>query len=317
MEVDPAWLEIDYYDVLGVSRAAEPSEIASAYRRLARDLHPDTNPDPAAEDRFKELTAAYDVLGDPVRRAVYDRARRRVDRAVRPRPGGGYTIRVDHVEDRGTAPGSSAARTRRVRVDDRSGRRADRPTRPPGRSRPDAPERAELTVPFVEAVRGTTAAVSVPGRGTVTVRVPPGVEDGQTIPVPGEHGNSPGDTPVADLVVTVHVETHHVFSRRGDDLTVTVPITVTEAIRGADVTVPTIENRPITVRIPPGTPSGRTLRIRGRGVPTPTGRGDLLITVQIHAPADLDDDHGRLIDQLAQREDPTSLRAHLEETEGR
>lgn len=317
MEVDPAWLEIDYYETLGVSRTAKPSEITRAYRRLARDLHPDTNPDPAAEDRFKQLTAAYDVLSDPARRAAYDRARRQVGRGARPRPGGGYTIRVDHVADRGTEPGPAAGRTRRIRVDDRTGPSSNRRTRSPGRSRPGTPVRAELSLPFVEAIQGTTAAVSVPGRDTVTVRVPPGAEDGQTIRIPGEHNPDPDGSPGPDLLVTVHVEAHHLFSRRGDDLTITIPITVTEAIRGAEVTVPTLENRPVTVRIPAGTPSGRTLRIPGRGVPTPTGPGDLLVTVQIHAPTDLDDDHGQLIDQLAQREDPTALRAHLEVTERR
>lgn len=308
MEVDPAWLETDYYETLGVSHTAEPAEITRAYRGLARDLHPDTNPDPAATDRFKELTAAYDVLSDPRRRVAYDRARRRVDRGVRPRPGGGYTVRVDHVEGRGADPGSGGSRTRRVRVEDRSGRR----TSPRRSSRPGAAVRAEVRLPFVEAVQGTTAAVSVPGRGAVTVRVPPGVEDGQTLRVPGEHNPDPGGGAGPDLMVTVHVEAHRLFSRRGDDLLMTIPIALTEAIRGAEVIVPTVENRPVTVRIPPGTPSGRTLRIPGRGAPTATGRGDLLVTVQIHVPTHLDEDQRELIDQLARWEDPAELRAHLE-----
>ncbi|MDY7104651.1 MAG: DnaJ C-terminal domain-containing protein [Actinomycetota bacterium] len=307
MEVDPAWLETDYYETLGVSPVAEPGEITRAYRRRARHLHPDASSDPAAADRFAELTAAYEVLSDPDRRVAYDQTRRQVDRGVRRRPGGGYTIRVDHVEGRETDPASAGSRTRRVRVRDRSGSSTRRI--PP--SRPGAAARAEVKLPFADAVRGTTAAVSVPGRGTVTVPVPPGVEDGQTLRVPVSPHSDPngaGD----DLVVTVHVEDDQHFSRRGDDLTLTVPITVTEAIRGTKVTVPTIENRPVTVRIPPGTPSGRTLRIPGRGVPTATRRGDLLITVQIHVPTDLDEGHNQLIDELARWEDPTGLRAHLE-----
>lgn len=235
VEIDPAWLETDFYEVLGVGSDADGVEITRAYRRLARDLHPDANPDPAAEDRFKALTAAYHVLRDPPTRAAYDRAR---GRRLRRRAGGGYSIPVDHVDAR-RGPGAGSA-GRREPSDDlgRSGSRSRA-----ARQQPD-------------------------------VRAP--------------------------------------FGRRDDDLTLTVPVTFAEAARGADIEVPTLEGEPVTVRLPPGTPSGRVLRVRGRGRQAARGgRGDLLITVVIHVPADLTERQRALLDQLAETEDPRALRAHL------
>lgn len=312
MDIDPAWLETDYYEALGVSPDADKTEITKAYRRLARQLHPDTNADPAAEDRFKAVAAAYEVLGDPEKRAAYDQARALATSGARRRPGGGYTIRVDNVDDLGDLGGFGFGGPGSV-FDDVFGFTAG-----PGRSgrshrpRKGADTRAELTLPFVEAVEGTTRTVTVPGHGDTTVRVPAGVDDGQTISIPGRGQPGAGGGPAGDLLVTVHVEPHHFFGRVGDDLTLTVPVTFAEAARGADVTVPTLHGEPVTVRIPPGTPPGRTLRVRDRGVPARRGgRGDLLVTVQVDVPRHLTARQRELIDELATFDDPHGLRAQL------
>ena len=310
MDIDPAWLETDFYATLGVAPDATKADITKAYRRLARELHPDTNPDPAAEDRFKTVSAAYEVLGDPDRRAAYDQARQLSAAGARRRSGGGYTIRVDNLDDLGDfgfGPGGSGGSV----FDDLLGFG----TRPTGtrrtRARRGADVRAELALPFADAVNGTTRTVTVPGRAPVTVRVPAGVDDGQTIRVPGTGRPGTGSGPAGDLLVTVHVEPHQVFGRDGANLTLTVPISYAEATLGADVTVPTLAGEPVTVRIPPGTPSGRVLRVRGRGVPSPEGPGDLLVTVHVQVPATLDDRQRELIRELGRYDDP-DRRAHLE-----
>lgn len=314
MDFDPGWLDQDLYATLGVAPDASKPEITKAYRRLARDLHPDTNADPAAEDRFKAVSIAYDVLRDADRRAAYDQARRLSTSRPRRRSGGGYTIRVENLDD---ISGSGDARRSGVRTraggslfDDlfdpaaRTGTARARPRR-------GADARAELTLPFADAVGGTTRTVTAPGHGPVVVRIPPGVDDGQTIRVPGKGRPGPGGGPPGDLLVTVHVAQDPVFARQGQDLTVTVPVSYREAVLGADVTVPTIHHGPVTVRIPPGTPGGRVLRVRGRGVPSPGGAGDLLVTIQVEVPTSLDDRQRELIGELARYDDP-DRRAHLE-----
>lgn len=311
MDIDPAWLETDFYATLGVAPEATKADITRAYRRLARGLHPDANADPAAEDRFKTVSAAYGVLGDPDKRAAYDQARQLARSGTRRRPGGGYTIRVDNLDDR-RGFGFDAGPSHGSVFDDLLGS-GSRPTgtrRTRARRGPDV--RAELGLAFADAVTGTTRTVTVPGRDPVTVRIPPGVDDGQAIRVPGTGRPGNGGGPAGDLLVTVHVEPHHLFGRLGRDLTITVPITYAEAVRGTTVAVPTLDGQPVTVRIPPGTPPGRTLRVRGRGVPTRSGgRGDLLVTVQVDVPRHLSDRQRELIGELAATDDAAALRAHL------
>lgn len=309
MEIDPGWIDTDFYATLGLSRDATKADITKAYRRLARELHPDTNHDPAAEARFKDLSAAYEVLGDPQKRAAYDQARRLSASGARRRPGGGYTIRVEHVDPvedvldvgRGAGVGSVA--------DDvfRFGARRSGPRRPAPRRGADV--HAEIGLPFAEAVTGTASTVWVAGGGAVTVRIPAGVEDGQTIRVPGKGRAGSGGGPAGDLLVTVHVEPHEIFGRDGPNLTLTVPVSYAEAALGADVSVPTLGGPPVTVRIPPGTPSGRVLRVRGRGIPS--AGGDLLVTVHVEVPATLDARQRELIRELARYDDP-DRRAHLQ-----
>lgn len=313
MDFDAGWGDQDLYATLGVDPDASTAEITKAYRRLARELHPDTNPSAAAEERFKAASRAYDVLRDADRRAAYDQALRTASRARR-RQGGGYTIRVQNLDDSRRAADAQHARVRTRAsgglFDDLfHSARGGRTARPhPGWG---ADIRAELSLPFTDAVIGTTRTVAVPGHGPVTVQVPPGVEDGQTVRVPGMgRPNSGGGAP-GDLLVTVHVDPDPVFGRQGQDLTITVPVSYREAALGADVTVPTIQHGPVTIRIPPGTPSGQVLRVRGRGLPARDGTGDLLVTVQVDVPTSLDDRQRELIGELARYDDP-DRRAHLE-----
>jgi len=320
MEIDPAWLDTDFYEVLGVAPDASKADITKAYRRLARELHPDRNPDdPAAEERFKTVGAAYEVLGDPERRAAYDQARTMATSGARRGPGGSYTIRVENLDDLGDFAdlggfGFSGAGPAGSVFDDIFGFGGGRAGSHRRRAQPrkGTDTRAELTLPFAEAVEGTTRTVSVPGHGEVTVRIPAGVDEGQSIRVPGKGGPGRNGGPAGDLLVTVHVEPHHLFGRLGHNLTLTVPVSFAEAVRGTTVTVPTLDGQPVTVRIPAGTPPGRTLRVRGRGVPKRAGgRGDLLVTVQVDVPRHLTDRQRQLIDDLAATDDTTALRAHL------
>ena len=274
------WLDTDFYAVLGLAEDASASEITKAYRRLARDLHPDARPgDAAAEARFKEVAAAYDVLGDPNRRAGYDEMRRLARAGVTVGSGarssrGPYRVRVQR---RGGAAGD-------IDMDDRFG---DIFGTGSGHPRHNVPRRADVELSLEQAVFGTTTTAADGTR----VRIPAGVEDGQIIQA---------STPNGDLRVRVHVRRHPRFQRRGHDLAVTVHVTYPEAVLGAEVKVPTLDGAPVTVRVPPGTPSGRTFRVRGHGVPTGHGRrGDLLATVQIAVPRRVDGEELRLVEALA------------------
>lgn len=348
------WFEKDYYKVLGVSQTASDKEITRAYRKLAKQNHPDANPgDVGAENRFKEVSAAYDVLGDPAKRKEYDEVRRMgpvggLFGSDGPRGGAPFTnVRIDDLGDLfgglfGRGPrGGRTARTGPGRGEDLE---------------------AELHLSFVEAVRGVTTTVNVTsdvacstcngtgaapgtspvicsvcgGRGVrdenqgffsfsqpcracggtgmrietpcptcrgsglerrprqVRVRVPAGVADGQRIRLKARGGLGINGGPPGDLYVVVRVAPHELFGRKGKDLTLTVPITFAEAALGATVTVPTLEN-PVSVKIPPGTRSGRTFRVRGHGA----AGGDLLVTVEVAVPKTLSDDERVAIEKLA------------------
>jgi len=280
------WFEKDYYATLGVPKSASEKEITRAYRKLAKQDHPDANPgDTAAEERFKEASAAYDVLGDAEKRKEYDEVREMVAAGVAGpgfgRPGygpgfeGGRTIFVDDLDDVGGLGdlfGGLFGGSRRGR--------ANVPF--PG---PDL--ETELSLDFMEAVHGVMKELSFEGR-TVKVRIPPGVRDGQRIRVKGKGGPGVNGGPPGDLYVVVRVRPHPIFGRKGDDdLTVTVPITFVEAALGGQARVPTL-SEPVTVKIPPGTQSGKTVRVRGRGIEKTKGApGDLLVTFEVAVPQNL------------------------------
>lgn len=311
MAVRAEWLEKDYYEVLGVPPTATEKELDRAYRKLARELHPDANPDdPEAGERFKEVTAAYDVLGDAERRKEYDEARRLQASGFRPGPGfggpgfggpgdggpGGFTFRF-------TEGGADGGFDLGDLLGDLFGGGGPASHEPRARRGRDLV--AGLTLGFEEAVRGTTRTVTLAddagGRErTVRARVPAGVEDGQTIRLPGRGEPGRNGGPAGDLLLRVRVEPHARFGRQGRDLTLTLPVSFPEAALGAEVTVPTLDG-PVTLRVPAGTPSGRTFRVRGRGVPAVAGgrAGDLLVTVEVAVPPALTPEQRRAVEALA------------------
>ncbi len=378
------WFEKDYYKALGVSENASEAEIRRAYRKLAKQHHPDAHP--GSEERFKEISAAYEVLSDKAKRKEYDEVRRlgAMSGAFRGRGPGGphgpgsagrggttFTFTGDDLGDilgglfgrfRGGGPSAGPA----------AGRTATG-ARP---QRGDDLE-AELHLSFTDAINGVTTTVNVTsevtcrtchgsgaapgtspvvcpqcggrgvlddnqglfsfsrtcprcgGRGMVVerpcptcqgrgmevrprqvkVRVPPGVDDGQRIRLKGRGSPGRDDGPPGDLFVVVRVEPHPLFARRGRDLTITVPVTFAEAALGAEIKVPTLDE-PVVVRVPPGTPSERTFRVRGRGVNTGKGVGDLLVTVEVAVPKHLTATEREAVEALAaaSKENP---RAHL------
>jgi molecular chaperone DnaJ len=355
------WYEKDYYKVLGVAETATAKEITRAYRKLAKEHHPDANP--GSEDRFKEISAAYDVLGDEERRKEYDEVRRLGPVgggfAGPGGPGGfgGGTFRTDDLGDLGDLFGGLFGGGRRRRQ------------RGPQRG---ADLEAGLHLSFADAVKGVTTAVNLPsdvrcstckgsgaapgttltacgrcggsgqlndnqgpfslssicpdcaGRGTrietpcpnchgsgkehstrsVKVRIPPGVEDGQRIRVKGRGAPGEGTAPAGDLYVVVHVVHDARFGRRGRNLTTVITLSFAEAALGTQVSVPTLDE-PVTVKVPAGTQPGTQLRVRGRGVPSGSGKkattpGDLLVKVEVAVPKEMTEAQRAAVEAFAE-----------------
>ncbi|QGQ20491.1 DnaJ domain-containing protein [Cellulomonas sp. JZ18] len=297
------WLEKDFYAVLGVPKDADAAAIKKAYRKLARQLHPDQNPgDAAAEARFKDIGEAYAVLSDPEQRQQYDQLRAMAGgarfRAGAGGPGGpGGAAGFEDLFG-GMFGGGANGPAGRVRYSTGGaggggfedilgglfgGGAGGFGARGP---QPGVELTATTTLPFRTAAEGSTISLDVEGR-VVNARIPAGVRDGQKIRLRGK--GRPGDpgAPAGDLVITVHVEPHPVFSLEGDNLRVTVPVAFDEAALGATIDVPTLDGSSVRVKIPAGTPSGRTLRVKGRGITTSRGTGDLLVTVQVVVPQKL------------------------------
>lgn len=292
----------DYYEVLGVARNASEADIKKAYRKLARQHHPDRNPgDKQAEARFKEVQEAYDVLNDKTKRAQYDRfgfagPGMGGQGPFRAEGGpGGFEfqgINPDDLESilgaMGGAGGFSEIFGRRAR-----GRGRGRAAPPP------QSVEAEVAIPFTTAALGGTVSLNVDGR-TIDVRVPAGVEEGKKLRLGGQ---GPGG---GDLLVRIKIEPHPYFRREGNNLVLDVPVSVSEAILGAKVDVPTLDGTHLTVKVPPGTSSGARLRLRGKGI----AGGDQFIEIKIVVPK-INDDRGReLIEELA-RLHPQNPRANL------
>ncbi len=349
------FIEKDYYKALGVSKGASAEEIKKSYRKLARKHHPDANKgDAASEERFKEISEAYNVLSDEKRRKEYDEARSLFGGGIRTPGGAGGQFGGFDLGDIFGSSGSGG------RLGDLlGGVFGSRPTTQQARPRRGADVETEVSLTFSDAIDGSTVSLrltdegpckacmgtgakagTVPkvcpscegtgqesrdlgsfafsepcstcrGRGlvvenpcptcsgsgramsarTIQARIPAGVADGQRIKLkgkgaPGERGGPPGD-----LYVRVHVTGHPVFGRSGQNLTVTVPVTFTEATLGAEIKVPSHRGMPVNVRIPPGTPNGRTFRVRGKGVRRTDGSwGDLLVKVEVQVPASLTED---------------------------
>ena len=367
MAAQREWFEKDYYAVLGVEPGASEKELSRAYKKLAKQHHPDANAgNPAAEERFKEVNAAYDLLGDAEKRKEYDDVRRMVASGVGPggfAPGGygagGQSFQFDF--DGGGGLGDILGNLFGNR-----GRGGRRPAHAPQRGQD---LETELHLSFEDAVRGVTSTVRfradavchtchgsgaapgtspetcpqchgtgsiavdqgpfsfsqvcptcggrgqvIPdpcptchGRGVeardreVKVRVPAGVNDRQRIRVKGRGAAGTNGGPAGDLYVVVHVAPHALFGRSGKDLTVRLPVTFAEAALGADVKVPTLAGQ-VTMRVPPGTPAGKVMRVRGQGVPADTASktgGDLLVTLDVVVPTQLDERQREAVEAFA------------------
>lgn len=297
------WFEKDFYATLGVPKNADAAAIKKAYRKLARTLHPDQNPDDAtAEAKFKEVGEAYAVLSDPEQRQQYDAIRAMAGGGARFSAGPGGAGGGAGFEDLfgGLFGPDAGGAGPRVRYSTTGGGGFEdilgglfggagggfRGARGPQRGQDIE---ATTTLPFRQAVDGSTVSLVVEGR-TVNARIPPGVRDGQRIRLRGKGRPGEGGGPAGDLVIAVHVEPHPAFSLDGRDLRVTVPVTFAEATLGAQIDVPTLDGATVRVKVPAGTPSGRTLRVKGRGVKSAQGIGDLLVTVQVVVPQRLSDD---------------------------
>ncbi len=311
----------DLYKVLGVARDADDATLRKTYRKLARQFHPDLNPsDPDAERRFKETSEAYAVLSDPDKRRNYDEfgeisldAGFDAEAAREAREA--FGARFGHPRAGGSGEEFSFGGLDELfeQIFSRTGRARDRARRR------GAHLEAEITLDFLDAARGgkhriTLARPAADGsvkQQVLSVQIPPGVADGGRIRLAGKGAKSPSGGKAGDLYLTVRVRPHRVFRREGRDVHLEVPISVHEAVAGAQVEVPTLDGR-ATVRVPPATDGGRKLRLRGKGIPDPAGgaAGDLIVTVQIRVPRDLDD---AAVDQLASlsKLDPRDLRKDL------
>jgi molecular chaperone DnaJ len=376
------WIEKDFYKVLGVSKTAEADEIKKAYRKLARQYHPDSNSgDAKAEARFKEISEAYDVLGDAKKRKEYDEARRLFGGGGFRMPGGsgsggGFSFDVGDLFNRGGAAGGGG-------LGDILGGVFGGGTRTTTTQRPRRGQdiESEATIEFAEAVKGVTVGLrmtsdepcktchgtgakygTVPkvclkcegtgmqtsvqggvfamtepcteckgrglvvdqpcetchgsGRGqssrTMQVRIPAGVQDGQRIRLKGKGAVGERGGPSGDLYVTVHVKPHRIFGRQGEHLTLTVPVTFTEAALGAEIKVPTLDGMPVTVRIPQGTANGAKLRVRGKGSVRRDGtRGDLLLTIAVQVPHELTDEQRAKLQEYSSAAAQPDPRAEL------
>ncbi len=287
--------ERDLYDVLGVSRSATTDDIKKAYRRLAKKYHPDLNPgNKPAEEKFKEVTAAFEVLSDPKRRALYDEfgpdslrsgfdekkaeAYRQWKRQGA--SGGGVPFDLgdfERVEVGGFGPFDFGSI-----FGDLFGRARGRGGVAP--ATPGADASAEIEVDLRQAVLGGEREIRVDGR-TLRVKIPPGVSDGSQIRLAGQGGPGAFGAGPGDLYLTVRLREHPLLRREGKDLIIDLPVTVPEAVLGAEVTLPTFEG-PVRLRVPPGTQAGTRLRLRGKGLPDLKGgpRGDLHAVVRIVLP---------------------------------
>jgi len=295
----------DLYGTLGVAKDATQDVIKKAYRKLAKELHPDRNPgDKKSEERFKDVAFAYDVVSDPKTRALFDEfgeagLRENFDadaarqmRAYQRAAGSGRGRQSGSLEDifgsvGGAGGGAGAGGGFPFDLEDLLGGRA-------GQRRGRRPSKgsdleSEITVSFGDALRGTEQALTfrmpgTEGPTTVRARIPAGVADGNKVRLRGQGGAGVNGGPTGDIVLTVRVAPHDSFRRDGDDLHVELPITLAEAFRGAKVRVPTLEGD-VQLRIPPRTQGGATLRLRGKGAPMRGGaRGDLYAHVQIRLP---------------------------------
>lgn len=271
------WFDKDFYKILGVAKDVSDAELKKVYRKLARQYHPDSNPgDAKAEAKFKEISEAYSVLSDPEQRKEYD-AVKAMGGGARftaggPGAGGGFQDVFGDIFGGGRRGGFPSG------FENMFGGGGFGP-------QPGADLTTSTKLSFIDAIRGTTIKVTGQNGQPITVKIPAGVSDGQKIKLAGKGQASPNGGPAGDLIVSISVKPHPVFTRDGINLRVSVPVTFAEAVLGATIQVPTLGGEPVKLKVAPGTPNGRVLRVKGKGVATSKGEGDLLATVEIAVPA--------------------------------
>ncbi len=295
------WFDKDFYKVLGVSKDVSEAELKKVYRKLSRQYHPDTNPgDAKAEAKFKEISEAYSVLSDKDQRAEYDQMRAMGSGArFTGGAGGGFPGGFPG----GANFGGGGFEDVFSNLFGGGG----------GFGGPRGPQRgADLTttqtLDFIDGVKGTSIKLNLRAGGEpTTIKIPAGVQDGQKIKIAGKGQPSPNGGPAGDLIITVTVKPHPVFTRDGNNLRVTVPVTFAEAVLGATIQVPTLGGEPVKLKVAPGTPNGRVLRVKGRGVVTAKAEGDLLATVDIAVPSHVSEKAKKALEEfdgLLPEEDP-------------
>jgi curved DNA-binding protein len=291
----------DYYEALGVSRDASQDEIRQAHRRLARRYHPDINKDPGAEDRFKQISEAYEVLRDPEKRERYDRlgSNWRSGQDVSGTAGFGEGF------DAGNGFGDTRVEFGSGDFSDFFESFFDRRRRPAGGrgfesfSMRGGDREAVLELALEEAARGGKRWLSLGDGRSVEVDIPRGVRDGQRIRVPGEGARGVGGGPAGDLYLRIRLRSHPRFRVDGGDLHVDLPVSPWEAALGAEVPVPTLSGS-ARLKVPPGSSTGRRLRLRGQGLPGPDGSsGDLYAVLAVEVPKRLTKDERELFERLA------------------
>jgi molecular chaperone DnaJ len=306
------WLDKDFYKVLGVSKDVSDADLKKTYRKLARQFHPDSNPNDAkAEARFKEISEAHSVLSDPETRREYDQVRAMGMGQPRFTAGGagqagGFDDIFGGMFGGGTGRPSGRGQQGFEDIFSMFGGGGDGFGQSTGGFRGSgAPIKgrdvnATTVLDFASAIKGDTIRLQGVGGKPMNVRIPPGVSDGQKIRLKGKGEASIDGGPAGDLTITVTVRKHPVFERDGNNLRVDVPVTFVEAALGATIEVPTLGGDPVRLKVAPGTPSGRVLRVKGRGVQGANGTGDLLATVQVVVPSHLTSEAEKAVEALAQ-----------------
>lgn len=317
------WLQKDFYKVLGVSKDADEATIKKAYRKLARTWHPDQNKgNPEAEERFKEIGEAYTVLSNPEQRQQYDAIRAMGAGGFRGGAGGSGTSGVNFEDIFGAFGGGNGGNVRfstsgggaGINLDDILGAFGGFGGAH-GSPYQQAPQKGEdlhasTRITLKQSLSGVNIKLAVSGK-PMTVKVPKGIKDGQSVRLRGKGKASINGGSAGDLIVTIHVEEDPVYSREGNDLRMTLPVTFAEATLGANVELPLIDGSTVTVKVPAGSDSGRTLRLKGRGVATKKGTGDLLATISVVVPKDLTPEQLDSIKSLADSLDQSDPRAEL------
>ncbi len=303
------------YEILGVSKDVSPDELRKAYRALAKKYHPDLRPgDKEAEDRFKEIGAAYDLLSDPEKRKRYDAgeiddsgAEKADRRFYRDYADGGDGARY-YWHSSGDGDGRSGFAAEDVFADlfGRTGGGRQGGFRMRG-----ADATYALSCAFLDAVNGGRQRITLPDGKSLDVTIPPGTRDGQSLRLKGQGRPGMGGGPAGDAYIEIHVLPHRLFRRDGDDIHLELPVTLAEAVLGAKIRVPTVDG-PVDLSVPAGSNSGSRLRLRGKGVARPGGgRGDQFVTLKISLPEKPDDDLKAFVDGWAKTH-PYDVRGDME-----